>query len=651
MILPWNETPTVQALLLRLAESFNPPERIKCSQWALQRRRLSGEASAKGGGRFSFEMAPWQEEVLDAPDDPEVHSVVLMWSAQDTGKTETLLNIIGYSVDIDPCPMLLLEPTIELAEAVSKDRISTMFRDTPALRNKIKDPRSRDSGNTILHKTFPGGHITLAGANSPVSLAGRPIRKLFLDEVDRYPASAGTEGDPARLAERRTSSFADAIKIETSTPTIEGISKIKKRYNVSDQRKWFVKCPHCQFEQTLEFKNVRFTFLNEAGQEETHPERACIVCGNQECGKEWTETERQAAIRAGKWIATAKFKGIRGYTINSIYCLFPARKGFKSRLHQLVAAFLEAKEEGKESLMTFTNTYLAETWLEEAEKPVDWQILFNRREPYTIPKDCFLLIAKVDVQANRLEVEIEGFGFGEESWGIELAQIFGNPHRGETWKALDDFLAKTWQHPCGQPMRISITGIDSGGVKDKKSFAVPVYRYVKAHTQASRGRGGVIAIKGSSTRGAQLSSERLQKNGVNLLLIGTDTAKSTVYDRLKLDEPGPRYMHFPESYTEEYFRQLTAEEMRISKIKGYLIKTWHKTRERNEALDLKAYGLALYDLLNVDMRAIAARFKMPESVKKEYALDPEKKMPQSQAVQPIQIPKPMRRMNPFRRRR
>jgi phage terminase large subunit GpA-like protein len=649
-VIEWNLKPALAKLCLKLSKRFIPPLRIKCSDW-VKAFRVLPSSSAKGGGRFNFDNHPWQAEVLDAPEEPGVIRVVLMWASQISGKTETVTNRISYTIHVAPRSILMVQPTLEMGEDWSKNRFAAAVNDTPCLRGLISDAKSRDGDNTILYKKYPGGFIAIAGANSAASLAGRPIRDPYFDETDRYPPSAGTEGDPIALGETRTESFSDSVSFLTSTPGIKGRSRIENHFEASDKRRWFVNCPQCGKDQHLQWKNVKWTWQNPDGTERNEPEKACIVCDYEDCRAEWTEEQRQAAIRAGRWKATAKFKGVRGYHINGIYALGRPNKASKSRVHQLVTRFLENTASGKEALMTFVNTVLAETWVEAAEVPTDWQELYNRREPYTIPEKCFLLICKIDVQANRLEGEIEGFGFGDESWGIEHFKLFGSPFKSEVWKALDEKLAQSYEHPSGQKIRVSITGIDMGGHSDKKSWAVAVYRYVKSRTQASRGRGGVVALKGSSNRGAQLVTERLQKNGVNLLMVGTDAAKSAVYERLKILEPGPRYYHFPESYGVEYFKGLVAEEIRLIKRRGYMMREWHKTFARNEPLDLKAYGLALLELLNPDRQAIAARFKMPSGVK-TYTLDPEKKYePHPEPVEVKAAPavaRPRRRL-PFRR--
>jgi phage terminase large subunit GpA-like protein len=595
----WDDKPTIAALIRRLAESaWHPPDRITPSQWAEQRRALSPEASAKSGGRFTFDLAPWQREVLDSVIDPGIGSIVLMWASQVTGKTETINNIVGYQIDVDPCPILVLQPTGDMAETWSKDRLVPMIRDTPALNGKVRDPRSRDSGNTILHKKFPGGHITIVGTNSPAQLAMRPIRLLICDEVDRYPLSAGEEGDPVWLAQRRTTSYKDAISIKTSTPTEAGVSRIEKEFLASDQRKWFCPCPKCGKLQTLEWENVRW--------EKDKPDENWLECTH--CHEKLTDEQRQAMVRAGEWRATMPFNGTRGYHMNGIYCLFPPQRPHRDRMTQMIKEFLEAKRKGKETLKAWINTFKSETHKMDTDK-VDMFPIMNRRENWgvNIPAPICLLTLTCDVQADRIEGEIVGWGDGEESWGIERFTIFGNPLGPSPWVELDKIRSKKYTTATGAVLQPSITGIDSGGNVEGFGFAQSVYDYVLKRRQATRGQPGVIAVKGSSTVGAPLAAESMQKNGVNLLLVGTDRAKSTIMERLKLPSPSPGYMHFPHTYNEDFFQQLGAEELRTVGAR----RQWVKTRDRNEALDIRVYSIAVLDLLSPDWDALGKLAKVP----------------------------------------
>lgn len=302
-----------------------PPKKLTVSQWSDEYRQLSSEASSESG-KWRTSRAEYQRGIMEAFSDPTIETVVWMSSAQ-VGKTEILLNIIGYFVDQDPSPILLLQPTLEMAQAFSKDRLAPMIRDTKQITDKVKESKSKDSGNTILHKTFMGGHITMAGANSPSSLASRPVRVVLCDEVDRYPASAGTEGDPVNLAFKRTTTFWNRKKMITSTPTIKGASRIERAYEESDMRKFYVPCPACGHEQILEWENVVW--------ETNRPETATYHCSK--CGSGWSDGVRHNAIKEGRWIAQNQKKGVAGFWINEIYSPWV-------ELGTMAKNFLEAKK-------------------------------------------------------------------------------------------------------------------------------------------------------------------------------------------------------------------------------------------------------------------------------------------------------------------
>ena len=595
------DTSAIRELLRRLAGAFNAPDRITPSQWAEQRRHLSPEASARRGGRFTFDDAPWQREVLDAIDDKDVGRIAMMWASQTTGKTETMNNIVLHKIDVDPCPMLVVQPTLDMGEAWSKDRLVPALRDTPSLRGKVKEARSRDSGNTILHKRFPGGHLTVAGANSAASLASRPIRLVLFDEVDRYPESAGTEGDPVKLAEQRAESFSDAMFIMTSTPTLKGQSRIEKEFELSDKRRWFCPCPKCGTYQTLRWEQVKWEKENEKVN--------WYEC--EQCHAKLTDDDRRQMVKAGEWRATGNFSGTRGYHINGIYCLFRPHRRFRDRIAQMISGYLDAKRKGKEALKTWTNTFLAETWEEDTQR-VEMDDIMKRRENWGVklPAPVCLLTCAVDVQADRLEGEVKGWAEGEESWGIERFVVFGNPLLPHVWADLDKIRARKWETQSGMQMGISILGIDSGGNIQGFPFSKSVYAYVLARKQATRAQSGVIAIKGANTVGAPLASESKQKNGVNLLIVGTDRGKSTLLERLKLPAPGPGYMHFPVTYGEEFFDQLSAEEMRTVGNR----REWVKIRNANESLDINVYHIALIDLLAPNWKVLGLMFKVPSVI-------------------------------------
>lgn len=524
---------------------------------------------------------------MDSVNDPRVHTVVVMKSAQ-VGWTEILGNVIGYYIDQDPCPILLIQPTLEMAQAWSKDRLAPMLRDTPRLHGKVKDPRSRDSGNTMLHKQFPGGHLTIAGANSPAGLASRPIRIVLCDEVDRYPPSAGAEGDPVNLARKRSTTFWNRKLLMGSTPTIKGVSRIESAYEMSDQRRFYVPCPHCGDKWPMKWERVRWP--------EGRPQEAHYEC--ESCGGIIMDADKPAMLANGEWIAEAEFSGTAGFHISEIYSPWVT-------FGEMAQAFVEAKQL-PETLQTWVNTALGETWEEQGET-VDEHALAARREEYTVSEEVLFITLSVDVQADRLELEFVGWGKGEESWGLEYRVLWGDTTQPEVWDELDSQLGRTFPHPSGVELPVGATGIDSGYLAD----------YVYSFVQPRQSR-RVFALKGVGGEGRPIvSAPRVQKSPrggrqIKLFTVGTDTAKGVLFSRLQLTHPGPGYCHFPLSYDEEYFAQLTAEKAVIKYRKGRKIIEWIKTRPRNEALDVRIGGMAVLKIVNPDWEMLASSMSRKE---------------------------------------
>lgn len=565
----------------------SPPPKLTVSEWADNHRYLSPESSAESG-KWDTARAEYQRGIMDAFSDPSIHTVVWMSSAQ-VGKTECLNNIVGYFIDQDPSPILFLQPTLEMGQAWSKDRLAPMLRDTPNLKGKVQDSKSRDSGNTILHKSFSGGHITISGANSPASLASRPIRVVLMDEIDRYPISAGAEGDPVNLATKRSTTFWNRKRMLTSTPTIKGVSRIERAYDESDMRKFYVPCHACGHEQHLVFGNVKWD-KNDISTARYHCER---------CGTGWSDIQRWNSIKRGHWVAKKVSLGIAGFHLNELYSPWV-------KLIDFVSSFIEAKK-SKESLKTFVNTSLGETWEEEAIQLDDNELL-NRREDYNdVPSDALILTAGIDVQDDRVEVEVKGWGENDESWGIDYKIIHGDPSKKQIWDDLNNALLQTYKNEDGYTMRIACACIDSGG-----HFTDQVYKFVKG--KAAR---RIYAVKGSSTAGAPLVNRGTTSNKarVKLFSIGTDTAKELIFARLKTDEFGAGYMHFSKKYDEEYFLQLTAEKITTKFIRGFASRVWVKTRARNEALDLTVYNMAALSILNPNWKALKSNLNKNRSKK------------------------------------
>jgi phage terminase large subunit GpA-like protein len=558
------------------AAAVLPPRDITVSQWADEHRVLTGGAAAERG---QWHTRPYQREPMDVLSPSHPCRQVVLWSAAQLLKTETLLNFIGFIADIDPGPVLIVEPRSEDAKALSKDRLAPMFRSTPALRGKLSPAKSRDSNNTTLHKVLANGagHVTLTGAISPSGLAMRPIRYALLDEVDRYPASAGAEGDPVSLAIQRTAEFAHNKKVVlASTPTIKGISRIELAWRESDQRDYFVPCPKCGHFQALVFGDGTGPGLVwSAG----NPDEAMYRCAG--CQELIPHHQKAWMVERGEYRAANPSSPIPGFRLSQ---LISPKKSWGA----VAVEFLAAKK-SPETLKAFMNTVLAELWEERHEVPMDAQALLNRCEPFAAeaPEGVAVITAGVDVQADRLEVEIVGWGRDEESWSIAQHVIPGDVTGTEVWEQLDCLLQSEYMHESGLPLRIVAACVDCG-FKDASVLRFTRDRYNRR----------VYAIKGRAGESPIWPRTPSRKNQTPFFMIGVDAAKTGIYDRLKIQEPGPGYCHFPIGRDLAYFEQLTAEKKYTRYYNGFPKQEWKKQAgDRNEALDCRVYAYAaLYAL-------------------------------------------------------
>ena len=558
---------------------IRPPPSLTISQWADKFRILSTESSSEAG-KFETSRAIFQKEIMDSINEPTINEVVVM-SCSQVGKTEILLNAIGYYISYAPSPILMVQPTLEMARAWSQDRLAPMIRDSDILKLKVAEVKSKDSANTVLHKIFDGGHITACGANSPASLASRPIKIVLCDEIDRYPPTAGSEGDPVMLAKRRSTTFWDSKLVMTSTPTVKGNSQIEAAYERSDKRLFYVPCHKCKKKQVLKWSQVQW--------EKDKPQTVRYIC--EKCETKWTDLQRITNISKGKWKASEKFNGRAGFRINGLYSVWVT-------MEEAAREFLMAKKQ-PETLRVFVNTYLGETWEDEGER-IDDLGLYEKREDYTIPNEVILLTAGVDIQDDRLEVEIVGWGLEEETWSIDYYIVYGDPTSPNIWQELELILTKTFEKPDKTKLKIVSTCIDSGHHTNM------VYQFCKPR-YARR----VFAIKGIGGEGKAIVGRPNKNNIARITLfgIGVDTAKELIYSRLRIKDYGAGYCHFPKKYSEEYFRQLTAEKVVTKYRRGFKKREWVLMRPRNEALDCRVYALSAFTLLNADLNTIAQRQK------------------------------------------
>lgn len=542
---------------------------------------------------------------MDAVTDPAIAEIWVMKSAQ-VGWTEILNNVVGYYIDQDPAPMLLIQPTLEMGQAWSKDRLAPMLRDSPRLRDKVADPKAKDSGNTILHKTFIGGHLTIAGANSAAGLASRPIRIVLADEVDRYPNSAGAEGDPVSLARKRTTTFWNRKLLAGSTPTIKGKSRIENGFLNGDQRRYFVPCPHCDTMQTLKWSSVSWP--------DGHPEQAYYAC--ESCGVMITDADKPGMLAGGEWRATAtpQREGIASFHVNELYSPWVT-------FGQMASNFYEAKSL-PDTLRTWVNTSLGEPD-EVSGDTVDETGLLDRREVYAaqVPDGAVLLTCGIDVQDNRIELEVVGHGVGQETWDVDYRVFEGDPGQHPThsplWQQLDDYLAQEFEHESGVRLKISGACIDTGGSKTSSVYAYCKPRFARR----------IFAIKGAGGHGRPAVAKPTRNNsaGVRLFVLGVDTLKELVYSRLKIAEPGPGYCHFPVERDVAFFAQLTAEKLITIYYKGKETRKWVVKNEhiRNEALDCRVYAMAALHILNADLDRVAVKFKKRKEARKAEQEPPE----------------------------
>lgn len=592
-------------LFQELIKIVAPPPDIKISEWAEENRILSPEYAAEPG-KWSNDRAPYQVEMMDAILDPEVEKVVCMTSSQ-VGKNAILENIIGYHIDIDPCPILLIEPSLDTAEDYSKRRIAPLIRDTKSIKDKVSDVKSKDSNNTILSKNFPGGSLVLVGANSPSGLASKSIRIVLADEVDRYNESAGTEGDPIKLAEKRTITFSNKKFVFISTPGLTANSRIEPEYKKGTQEKWKKECPHCAADVFINWNGLEYQYSkDDLGNYEVWDIKfKCPCC--LESFDEFTWNQQP-----GKWIPdNPGAKKIRSFKINSFVSPWWTWEG-------IVCEYLDSKD-NPEEYVTFVNTVLGESY--EAKGEIETEdILLKRREDYTeLPDGVLIITCGVDVQGDRLEYEIVGWGKGEESWGLKRGVIPSDPEKQKTWDVLDETLSRSFKFENGLVLNIACTLIDSGGHSTSQ-----VYRYCRKkqvqgkYIFACKGMGGPgLPLIYKVTRTKATKKNKIDRDAENcaLVVLGVDNGKSLIMSRLKMQEIGPGFMHFPVNddlgYDQLYFKGLISEKVVFVKVKGGKVPQWQKVNEhaRNEPLDMRNYALAAVKMLNIDYEKLEKRLR------------------------------------------
>lgn len=597
----------INELVLDVCAIIRPPALQTVSEWADSNRILVSESSSEPG-RWRTERAPYQKGIMDAFTQTGIWKIVIMASAQ-TGKTEMELNMMGRAIDVDPGPMLFIQPTDGFAEDFSKRRVAPMIQACPVLKRKVYEAKSRDAGNTISMKTFPGGSVAFTGANSPTELAGRPARYVFCDEIDRFPASAGTEGNPLKLAERRTETFRERGRkmVLTSTPTIKGASEIEKNYLQGTQEEWHTECPHCHNFSFIRFEQILFDkeeYKDEAGERNYHVRNVrwkCPVC-ERETGE--YDTKRCPA----KWVSKnpeAVEAGVRSFRLSAFMSPWSDWK-------DICRSFLNAHDD-PDLLKVFVNTMLGETWEIKDRSGVPEQ-LYARREKYDaeVPDGVLVLTMGVDTQDNRLEYEIVGWDRDEQSWGINRGVIPGIPDTKSVWEEIDALMDKQWRLPNGMGLKVMGTFVDSGGHYTQEVYKACAERFAKGRK--------IFAIKGDDGQDKEYVSLMKKSGPIKSpkFIIGVDSGKTAIMSATGVEKPGPRYMHYPRDYEAgydmEFFRGLISEKLVIHRRGGKAVMAWEKTYERNEPLDCRNYARAVYKYFKWPFDKIESRLKGEEEV-------------------------------------
>lgn len=583
-----------QKFFLELAKLLAPPPKLTVSQWADQNRRLSRKSSARGG---EWKTRPYQFEPMDAFNDPTVHTIVLKVAIQ-TLKTETILNCLGYAIDQDPGPTLLVHFRDTDCAKFSKIRLAPMIEETPCLHSKIMDPRkSKKSDNTLDYKEFAGGHLSIVASGSPGNLAALPIRYLFCDEIDKYPESSGNAGDPISLAQGRQEEFWNRKTILACSPTVKGKSRIETAYEESDRREYELCCPKCKHFQIPKWTQVKW---DSKLPRHKQPSSALYHCSN--CDAGWTDVDRWDASRNGRFRATAEFNGVAGFSVSGL-----ARLGTK--LSKLVDKWLSAQGH-QEAMKTFINEQLCELWSEPGET-VEWERLVDRREPYevgVVPAGGLILTCGVDVQranGGRLEAEILALGENRETWSVDYRILYGNPNDPDVWNRLELLLHERFPHESGAELMIERMFVDSGDGSTTRAVYEWVQKQPRTHVWAVKGDRRTDSPVGPPRSVESFINGVKVKHGALLRNIDVDFFKSAFYADLLKRKPTleeinngllyPQgYCHFPidEMYGDNHFKQICAEQMVTHQRRGKTKTEFVKLNPSNEALDCRVYAMA-----------------------------------------------------------
>ncbi len=549
-------------------------KKMNLTQWAEKFRILSRESSAHYG---KFKPFSYQIEPMNAISDNRRSKVVLLFASQ-LGKSEMINNAIGYFIHQEPSTILFLLPNENDAEDYSKRRLAPMFRDCAELNELIN---ANEANNTILIKNYKGGNLALVGSNSVSKLASKPIKVLLIDEADRCEATK--EGSAIKLAEKRTITYADRKVVISSTPTLKDSSQIIGEFNNSDQRYFYVKCPHCAYSQTLNFSRIVW----QKDEETKKPDFDTVGYSCLGCGALLSESEKNKMVQNGEWIAKNPSSPTAGFFLNAVYSPFFTMK-------DIVADFYESKDD-QSKMQTFINTIEARAF-EPPTISLKGDDFYERREDYTrdsVPQSVNFITAGVDVQADRIEINFIGWADGMEAYNLDYKQIYGNTEQDAVWSEAFKYLHLPFFKEDGEEMSLTLGLVDSG------FNSLRVYKFCGSSKK-------LIATKGASETSNKtdfINPVKKMQNLCYFMQVGTFAGKSELFRFLKINEKGEGYFHYNKSYTREFFKQLDAEKLQTIKNKfGQDKLCWIKVRDRNEALDISVLALAAAKIIHRSKR-------------------------------------------------